>query len=114
VRRGKSRAALRLTIGRVGALAIRALPDLCLGIVLGCLEPHQVSVGFSGCYALEAPARRGFLLLLWDRSPRRSAGMARAGPVGGEGLSLRQPQARSQSEMGPQSRRHLAFRKYPR
>jgi hypothetical protein len=47
------------SLGGSGAYAIRALPDLCLGIVLGCLEPHQVSLGFSGFYALYAPARPG-------------------------------------------------------
>jgi hypothetical protein len=53
-----------------GAYATHALPDLCLGIVSGRLEPHQVSLGFSGCYALEAPARPGLSFSPGHRNPQ--------------------------------------------
>src|SRR5262245_44181931 len=52
-------------------MAIRALPDLCLGIVSGRLETTQVSLGVLLCYATRSPGMPGafFVSLLIDALP---------------------------------------------
>jgi len=48
VRRGKSRPAFP-SLGGSGVYAIRALPDLCLQVVLQRLEKHLAGLSFAMC-----------------------------------------------------------------